>query len=110
MTSTLLRLSIAARSLRLLDGLGHHLGIRLEPVRDPHPLAAAHLPDLHQAAALVVGGRDLERRHEASEGEALDLLEASLHVLARDLAVRTRSEEHTSELQSRENLVCRLLL
>src|SRR5215475_15386932 len=26
------------------------------------------------------------------------------------LPVRTRSEEHTSELQSRENLVCRLLL
>src|SRR5690606_40948501 len=25
-------------------------------------------------------------------------------------AARTRSEEHTSELQSRENLVCRLLL
>src|SRR5690606_41989697 len=25
-------------------------------------------------------------------------------------AVETRSEEHTSELQSRENLVCRLLL
>src|SRR5690606_41961725 len=25
-------------------------------------------------------------------------------------SVRTRSEEHTSELQSRENLVCRLLL
>src|SRR5690606_41759992 len=24
--------------------------------------------------------------------------------------IRTRSEEHTSELQSRENLVCRLLL
>src|SRR5690606_2703608 len=28
----------------------------------------------------------------------------------RDLAARERSEEHTSELQSRENLVCRLLL
>src|SRR5690606_37579235 len=27
-----------------------------------------------------------------------------------DAAQRTRSEEHTSELQSRENLVCRLLL
>src|SRR5207302_1569018 len=27
-----------------------------------------------------------------------------------DAAVETRSEEHTSELQSRENLVCRLLL
>src|SRR5690606_40206965 len=26
------------------------------------------------------------------------------------VAINTRSEEHTSELQSRENLVCRLLL
>src|SRR5690606_42162331 len=29
--------------------------------------------------------------------------------LGRERAERTRSEEHTSELQSRENLVCRLL-
>src|SRR6266700_7549014 len=29
---------------------------------------------------------------------------------ARPLVERDRSEEHTSELQSRENLVCRLLL
>src|SRR5690606_41236328 len=29
--------------------------------------------------------------------------------LPNDLADRLRSEEHTSELQSRENLVCRLL-
>src|SRR6266511_4587521 len=28
----------------------------------------------------------------------------------RDAPFRTRSEEHTSELQSRENLVCRILL
>src|SRR5690606_27141998 len=36
----------------------------------------------------------------------------SLHVLGTDFqfAVWNRSEEHTSELQSRENLVCRLLL
>src|SRR5688572_31408759 len=30
--------------------------------------------------------------------------------LAADLALRRRSEEHTSELQSQSNLVCRLLL
>src|SRR5690606_39596734 len=30
--------------------------------------------------------------------------------LAQTLGVAERSEEHTSELQSRENLVCRLLL
>src|SRR5437870_7668431 len=93
MTSMLLRLSMCrspGRLLRLLDGLGHHLGIGLEPVRDPRPLAAPHLPDLHQAAAFVVRGRDLERRHQSSQGEAFDLLESLLHVLAGDLAVRPR--------------------
>src|SRR5690606_40796844 len=33
-----------------------------------------------------------------------------LHGLLRRGALARRSEEHTSELQSRENLVCRLLL
>src|SRR5690606_41193082 len=38
--------------------------------------------------------------------------EAAHHVIARQYQplVANRSEEHTSELQSRENLVCRLLL
>ena len=36
------------------------------------------------------------------------LLEQGAKVLLTDLA--SRSEEHTSELQSRRNLVCRLLL
>src|SRR5690606_41661823 len=34
----------------------------------------------------------------------------ALRASARQRQVRQRSEEHTSELQSRENLVCRLLL
>src|SRR5260370_28430110 len=38
-----------------------------------------------------------------------DLFHA-LHVLAARLDVHQRSEEHTSELQSHLNLVCRLLL
>src|SRR5690606_41954272 len=32
------------------------------------------------------------------------------HLAVEDRALQPRSEEHTSELQSRENLVCRLLL
>src|SRR5690606_41760437 len=35
---------------------------------------------------------------------------AAAHALVQVIVVRDRSEEHTSELQSRENLVCRLLL
>src|SRR5690606_40012545 len=57
-----------------------------------------------------------------TRGECLDLLADLIRVMdarmlaCRQLAVRDiwqlpdRSEEHTSELQSRENLVCRLLL
>src|SRR5690349_23486801 len=35
---------------------------------------------------------------------------ARLERSARSLALRSRSEEHTSELQSRRDIVCRLLL
>src|SRR3712207_7656070 len=51
---------------------------------------------------------DLTRRHERPVGD-LDVpeLAADVDVLAHGAA---RSEEHTSELQSRQYLVCRLLL
>src|SRR5262245_58228925 len=106
MTSTLLRLSIALlrrrergppparlRSPRLLgrrglDVLGHHVRVSREPVRLLLELAALHLPDLDQPAALVVGRGDLERRYQPAQGEVVDLLEAVLHVLAGDLPVR----------------------
>src|SRR2546430_4413602 len=50
----------------------------------------------------------------ATTEEVRDMVD-SLHHLARELRqpahrVRARSEEHTSELQSQSNLVCRLLL
>src|SRR5687768_18188176 len=68
-----------------------------------------------------------ERRHEMEPrgDELLDRLErvaarhrrgvedggeGDVHVMARRLQVQERSEEHTSELQSRLHLVCRLLL
>src|SRR5690606_39962228 len=46
------------------------------------------------------------RRREGAAGEQ----GGRLHRAALPLGVDHRSEEHTSELQSRENLVCRLLL
>src|SRR5262245_43882817 len=54
--------------------------IALEPVLDLHELAALYRPDLDPAAAFVVGRRDLERRHDAAQGEALDRLHALLHL------------------------------
>src|SRR5436309_1968133 len=52
-------------------------------------------------AQVVVIGLHVGRRH---------LLDGSLLLVAQHDPKRPRSEEHTSELQSRENLVCRLLL
>src|SRR2546430_7353423 len=48
--------------------------------------------------AVVVRRPSDENRHKA------------LHGLTRTLVANMRSEEHTSELQSQSNLVCRLLL
>src|SRR5690606_41628397 len=80
--------------------------------RQPHPHAAAHVllptdagphqaePRLRRPAAALSGHpRQEERIRPQREEDAGDSRRA-----------RTRSEEHTSELQSRENLVCRLLL
>src|SRR5690606_39521592 len=74
-------------------------------------------------ASLFPGSRDLERALQGSKPYAA--LDASGCPVAKDWHLRItltprglaaigtrllRSEEHTSELQSRENLVCRLLL
>src|SRR5690606_17024795 len=64
--------------------------------RERHPVGdAGAFPEAHHAAV------------------ALDAIKAAVLVRAPDGAgvhATFRSEEHTSELQSRENLVCRLLL
>src|SRR5205085_3661294 len=51
---------------------------------------------------------NLELLTEELEGEQADTAEAALRSTRR--MRRLRSEEHTSELQSQSNLVCRLLL
>src|SRR2546422_2565169 len=58
----------------------------------------------------VVAGINAVRRIRGSEPVILGRDDAYLGVLVDDLVTRGRSEEHTSELQSRLHLVCRLLL
>src|SRR6516164_10742157 len=66
--------------LRLLYRGRHHFRISAEPVRLLDELAVMDLEDLHPSAAFVIGGRDLERRHETAQGEVMDLLETALHI------------------------------
>src|SRR3712207_7749394 len=63
--------------------------------------AVAH--DAHAAARDALGARRPGRVAE------LRGLERALQVGRRDVGAERRSEEHTSELQSRQYLVCRLL-
>src|SRR3989442_8348880 len=66
-----------------------------------HPGRSQHADHPRQRAHPIRGGDERERR------------ETGILVLAPDRdreAVPQRSEEHTSELQSRPHLVCRLLL
>src|SRR3712207_8300018 len=69
----------------------------------------------HAELAVVSAGtaRDLATIADAGRARVarqLGQLEARLEALLHGLRLVVRSEEHTSELQSRQYLVCRLLL
>src|SRR5207302_9215637 len=86
------------------------------PIRPPPPSPLFPYTTLFRSPLLLhrqVGehGRveaPVARRVRIDHGAAADRLHR--RVEAQHVAVSFRSEEHTSELQSRENLVCRLLL
>src|SRR3712207_7194356 len=63
----------------------------------------------HRAGLAGAGGRRSGRRQEHLADAALGGRGSGRHARAVRLG-RRRSEEHTSELQSRQYLVCRLLL
>src|SRR2546428_7656212 len=72
----------------VFDVLAHHVLVGGKPVGHLLELPTLHLPDLNETATLVVGRRDLERRDQTAQGEVRDLLETSLRVVPRELAVR----------------------
>src|SRR5690606_40748555 len=77
--------------------------------RRPEPPAARSGPATRGRS--VGGCTDLDRFVVIVEAHGIALLAACVERSGqRGLAQSPRSEEHTSELQSRENLVCRLLL
>src|SRR5690606_42022565 len=83
------------------------------------PVDQVDLPDLRGVEADEPDaelGHDVERDGQA-DVQREERPRSEHHLDVEDLAfddaslpVQVRSEEHTSELQSRENLVCRLLL
>src|SRR5207247_11226316 len=72
------------------------------------PTTQIYTLSLHDALPIFVDPED--HRAVLEEAGALAPLGAAHHLLASDLDLVARSEEHTSELQSRVDLVCRLLL
>src|SRR5690606_41385052 len=62
------------------------------------------------AARAGVAALDLERAPTPSMAGMESFLTIEQMARRAGLSAHARSEEHTSELQSRENLVCRLLL
>src|SRR5690606_27498036 len=81
-------------------------GLRLDGLLEPHQLAHDAVGDADPAGAgdgLGVALDQHRAKHLLAEAPAAEPV--GVERLETD-----RSEEHTSELQSRENLVCRLLL
>src|SRR5258707_14135254 len=62
---------------------------------------------LHDALPI---SSDAEHRARMAPSESRSREPAAVSLMARFKPARARSEEHTSELQSRQYLVCRLLL
>src|SRR5690606_41597783 len=88
------------------------------PTRRSSDLARLAAQQIDLAVAITVGTFDdhhpVQRRHRTRQGRdahvAQPLLRSVFRAERHGVLQQHRSEEHTSELQSRENLVCRLLL
>src|SRR3712207_7019395 len=65
---------------------------------------------LHDALPIFHPSENASERSSASSSASVRTVERSTPALRRSVITDARSEEHTSELQSRPYLVCRLLL
>src|SRR5690606_41315357 len=97
----------APHLLRARAGLGHHRDLHSFPTRRSSDLAMlAVMAGLGSGGGGSAAAPTLPTANDGS-GTVLGDPTTPSESLSRSL---DRSEEHTSELQSRENLVCRLLL
>src|SRR3989449_8228717 len=81
--------------------------IRRPPRSTLFPYTTLFRSDIHRQVGEVV---EQMRRGQVNVGGVEELSSAALEALDAIVAATARSEEHTSELQSRLHLVCRLLL
>src|SRR5690606_40682195 len=98
------------RQEMVVEHVGHHWRIMPE-VRSQPLLAAIH----HGMGVGEVVNGAVQLNASSNAGAKTLPYVPSLHKITNkiahhDFGIIARSEEHTSELQSRENLVCRLLL
>src|SRR5690242_21362624 len=68
------------------------------------------VPERRHGPSLEGRGQELRRRGRAARRHVDSAQRLQRQVRQRRVRVQPRSEEHTSELQSHVNLVCRLLL
>src|SRR5262249_56662452 len=87
----------------------NHQALHSFPTRRSSDLFASERRVREAAVDAEDGARDEARRHEVEE-RVRDVLAGADAPGGEALGDANRSEEHTSELQSLTNLVCRLLL
>src|SRR5690606_40745987 len=85
-----------------------------QALRLPGPRRPSHrsiaVPDPARSSGLAATSTSPDRTDRAKTGKRSTPWEYTPSRVASTKSRAHRSEEHTSELQSRENLVCRLLL
>src|SRR5690554_7044432 len=88
--------------------------IRLQPRSTLFPYTTLFRSHVHRCVSICMGvylvETELQHRRLSPINEGESMLAALLRVRLDLLYQGHRSEEHTSELQSRPHLVCRLLL
>src|SRR5690606_42106150 len=102
-TSSLLCLDVAARPFVTLCPYTTLFRSRLWSPADPH------LYDL-MLTLLDASGQVVDQVKSYAGLRSVSINGKAVQINGQTIFQRLRSEEHTSELQSRENLVCRLLL
>src|SRR2546422_10107184 len=94
-----------------INELARELEVKAKAIIDYLPEAGVTEKKTH-SSSIELAAAEKVRKHfrDLADAEAAADAAAAADKAAKEAAAKTRSEEHTSELQSRLHLVCRLLL